>query len=38
MEPTLKKFYKEQVAPTLKEKLGLQNIHQIPKVEKVVLN
>ena len=38
METTLKKFYKEQVAPKLKEKLGLQNVHQIPKVEKVVLN
>ncbi|MCB1096885.1 MAG: 50S ribosomal protein L5 [Verrucomicrobiales bacterium] len=38
MEPTLKKFYKEQVAPKLKERLELKNVHQIPKIEKVVLN
>ena len=38
MEPALKTFYFDKVIPALKEKLGVTNIHQIPKVEKVVLN
>ena len=38
MEPELKTFYKEQVAPQLKEKLELANPHQIPQIEKVVVN
>lgn len=38
MEPELKKFYKEQVAPQLREKLGLANLHQIPRIEKIVIN
>ena len=31
-------FYKNQVIPALKAKHGYANIHQIPKVEKVVVN
>lgn len=38
MEPNLKAFYKEKVAPLLKEKLGLSNLHEIPQVEKIVVN
>ncbi|MGK0184820.1 MAG: large subunit ribosomal protein L5 [Verrucomicrobiales bacterium] len=38
MEPALKKFYKEQVTVKLHERLELKNVHQIPTVEKVVLN
>lgn len=38
MEPALKLFYKEKVAAQLKEKLGVNNLHQIPQIEKVVLN
>ena len=38
MEPSLKKFYKEQVASQLREKLGLKNVHEIPTMEKVVVN
>lgn len=38
MEPTLKAFYKEKVAPHLKTKLGVANPHQIPQIEKVVVN
>ncbi|MDB6134953.1 MAG: ribosomal protein [Verrucomicrobiales bacterium] len=38
MEPTLKVFYKEKVAEQLKSKLGVQNIHDIPRLEKVVVN
>jgi len=30
--------YKERVVPALKEKHGYKNVHQIPKVEKVVVN
>lgn len=30
--------YQEQVVPQLKEKFGFTNIHQIPRIEKVVLN
>jgi large subunit ribosomal protein L5 len=38
MVPALKKHYQEQAVPALREKLGLKNIHQIPRVEKVVIN
>jgi large subunit ribosomal protein L5 len=30
--------YKEDVIPVLKEKFGYENIHQIPKLHKVVIN
>ncbi len=38
MEPNLKTFYSEKVIPALKTKLGVTNIHQVPKIEKVVVN
>jgi len=38
MEPALKAFYKEKVVPHLKQKLGVTNPHQIPQIEKVVVN
>jgi len=38
MAPRLKDFYKESVAPALKEKFSYGNSMQIPKVEKIVLN
>ncbi|MEM9399632.1 MAG: 50S ribosomal protein L5 [Verrucomicrobiota bacterium] len=34
----LKKFYKDDVVPKLKEKLGVKNPHQLPKIDKVVVN
>jgi large subunit ribosomal protein L5 len=34
----LQKYYDEQVAPKLKEKFNYNNVHQIPKLEKIVLN
>lgn len=34
----LKKLYVEQYAPELKKELNLGNIHQVPKLEKVVIN
>ena len=36
--PELKKIYLDNVVPELKNKLGYSNIHQVPKIEKVVLN
>ncbi|HWB04538.1 MAG TPA: 50S ribosomal protein L5 [Verrucomicrobiales bacterium] len=38
MEPALKTFYFSKVIPVLQAKLGVANVHQIPKVEKVVVN
>ena len=37
-EPELLTDYKSRVLPALREKHGYQNPHQIPKVEKVVVN
>jgi large subunit ribosomal protein L5 len=34
----LKERYKKEIVPELKKKLELQNIMEVPKVEKVVLN
>ena len=34
----LQNQYKERVAPQLKEKFKYENVHQIPRLEKVVLN
>jgi large subunit ribosomal protein L5 len=34
----LKEKYQTQVAPALKERFGYQNPHQIPKLDKVVIN
>lgn len=36
--PELKKIYMDEVAPALLKSRGLKNVHQLPKVEKVVLN
>ncbi len=34
----LQSFYNEQVVPKLKEKFKFTNVHQIPRLEKIVLN
>jgi large subunit ribosomal protein L5 len=34
----LQKQFKEKVAPQLKEKFKYENVHQIPRLEKIVLN
>jgi large subunit ribosomal protein L5 len=36
--PRLKTRYREEVAPTLKERFGLANVMQVPKLDKIVLN
>jgi large subunit ribosomal protein L5 len=38
MPPELYTFYKDRVVPTLREKHGYRNIHEVPRVEKVVVN
>jgi len=38
MELALKQVYKAKAAPGLKEKFGYGNVHQIPTLEKIVLN
>jgi len=38
MENEFRRHYKEQVMPALKERHSYKNVHQIPKVEKVVIN
>jgi large subunit ribosomal protein L5 len=34
----LKDKYKSEVLPALREKFGYKNVHQVPKLEKVVIN
>ncbi len=36
--PDMKKKYKEQVIPELQKKLGLKNVMQVPKLEKIVVS
>ncbi len=38
MIPTLKKQYLDEIQPALKEQLGLDNIMQVPKLEKISVN
>lgn len=37
-EPRLKSLYKETVLAQLKKDLKLANVHQVPKLEKIILN
>ena len=38
MENEFHKDYKERVIPALRQQHGYKNVHQVPKVEKVVVN
>ncbi len=38
MEVELKKLYKDKLRASLKEQLKLANVHQVPKLEKIVVN
>src|SRR5213082_4188516 len=38
MENEFYKYYKEQVMPAVQQQHGYKNVHQVPKVEKVVIN
>lgn len=37
-EPRLERRYREEVAPALKAKFALKNVHQVPRIAKVTLN
>ena len=37
-QPHLKTHYLEQVVPALMKSQGYKNLHQVPKVDKIVLN
>ena len=38
MKPRLYEKYMNEVRPALKEKRGYKNVHQIPRIEKIVVN
>ena len=35
--PALQQHYKEKVVPALKQKMGYTNLHQVPRLEKIVV-
>jgi large subunit ribosomal protein L5 len=38
VSPRLKERYRTEIVPALKERFGYGNVHQVPRLEKVVLN
>jgi large subunit ribosomal protein L5 len=36
--PRLKEQYRDSIVPQLQEEFGYKNVHQIPKIEKIVVN
>ena len=38
MAPRFKERYRAEIVPALKERFGYANVHQVPRLEKVVLN
>ncbi|MES2598668.1 MAG: 50S ribosomal protein L5 [Verrucomicrobiota bacterium] len=38
MTPVLKSLYSEKLRSSLKTQLGVENVHQVPKLEKIVIN
>ena len=38
MTPVLKKLYNEQIAPELKKTRGYKNVHQVPSLQKIIVN
>lgn len=38
MQPELLKHYKEKVVAQMLQQLGVKNIHQVPRIEKIVIN
>ena len=38
MKPALKQHYEQTVVPELMKKFGYKNVHQVPRVEKIVVN
>ncbi len=38
MQTELHKLYKEKIVPELRERLGFTNVHQVPRLDKIVIN
>lgn len=38
MQPELLTLYKEKLVKSLKTQLGVENVHQVPRLEKIVIN
>lgn len=38
MAPRLKEKYDQEIAPAIKEQFGFANIHQVPRIEKIIIN
>ena len=38
VQPRFEKKYREEAVPLMREKFGLKNVHQVPKITKVTLN
>jgi large subunit ribosomal protein L5 len=38
MQSELQKLYREKIVPELRERLGFTNIHQVPRLDKIVIN
>ncbi|RME70826.1 MAG: 50S ribosomal protein L5 [Chloroflexi bacterium] len=36
--PRLKEYYKQEVVPALQSEFGFKNVHQVPRITKVVVN
>ena len=36
--PRMKTRYREELVPSLKDQLGLSNVMQVPRLEKIVVN
>ncbi len=37
-QPRYKELYDKEIVPAMQEKFGYKNVHQIPKLEKIVIN
>jgi len=37
-EPRLRRFYRDQVGPRVLQAFALKNVHQLPRIEKIVVN
>ena len=38
MQTELQKLYQEKIVPELRERLGFTNVHQVPRLDKIVIN
>ena len=38
MKPTLQRLYEEKLVKALQDELGLQNVNEVPRLEKISIN